>query len=156
MSSIKSWASIPSESGFTVENLPFGIFSTQDRTKRVGVAIGEEIIDLSQVYELNFLQHLNIPAEIFKADSLNPLMALGRTKSTELRKHLQSLLHINNESLKEVAAKVLVSQSEATMHMPVQIGDYTDFYSTQLEAFASWLSWQGFFYICFRYTNLSP
>lgn len=130
MSSIKSWVNIPAESGFTVENLPYGIFSTQQNSKRVGIAIGKEIIDLCEVSELSFLKNLNIDTEIFKADSLNPLMALGKNKHTELRKHLQSLLQINNNSLKEVADKVLVSQLEATMHMPVQIGDYTDFYSS--------------------------
>jgi len=130
MSSIKSWVNIPAESGFTVENLPFGIFSTKDRTKRVGVAIGKEIIDLSVANELNLLQNLDIPGEVYKAEYLNALMALGRAKSTALRNHLQTLLKADEEQLKAVAEKVLIKQLDAQMHMPVKVGDYTDFYSS--------------------------
>jgi len=130
MTSIKSWVNISAESGFTVENLPFGIFSTKERSERVGVAIGEQIIDLSAVQELNLLQTVDIDADVFKAHFLNPLMALGRAKSTALRNRLQQLLQVDEESLKAHASKVLVLQSEAQMHMPVKVGDYTDFYSS--------------------------
>jgi len=130
MSSIKSWVNIPEDSDFTVENLPFGIFSTKNRTKRVGVAIGEEIIDLSLAWGLNFFQNIDIPGEIFEADYLNALMSLGRAKSTGLRNRLQTLLQVDETSLKAESENVLVKQSDAQMHMPVKVGDYTDFYSS--------------------------
>jgi len=130
MTSIKSWVNIPAESGFTVENLPFGIFSTRDRSKRVGVAIGEQIIDLLTANELNLLPSVDIETEAFKAHTLNTLMSLGRAKSTALRNRLQELLQVGEDRMKAHASKILVLQSEAQMHMPVKVGDYTDFYSS--------------------------
>ncbi len=130
MSSIQSWVNIPADNGFTVENLPFGIFSTTDKCKRVGVAIGEYIIDLSALHELSFLQDVEIDQSVLMAENLNPLMALGRATSTAIRNKLQTLLQADNESLKAAGEKILVKQSESTMHMPVKVGDYTDFYSS--------------------------
>jgi len=131
MSKIESWINIPIESGFTVENLPYGIFSeTENDNKRIGVAIGNQIIDLFALSELGYLKELNIETSVLKNEYLNDFIALGKDTTNRLRTLLQQLLKVDNETLKKDATKILVNQSEATLHLPVKVGDYTDFYSS--------------------------
>ena len=131
MNKIESWITIPTESGFTVENLPFGIFTDNvNKTKRVGVAIGTQIIDLAAFEILGYTKELDIKASVFTNDYLNDLIALGKSKTNGLRTLLQTLLKADNETLKKDADKILVNQSEATLYLPVKVGDYTDFYSS--------------------------
>ena len=62
---LKSWVEVPYNSDFPIQNLPFGIFSTEKKNKRVGVAIGENIIDLASLKELGYLNELPFSAEDF-------------------------------------------------------------------------------------------
>ena len=56
---LKSWVKVPEKSDFPIQNLPFGIYSTNNKTKRVGVAIGDKILDLSTLFELGYLKSLS-------------------------------------------------------------------------------------------------
>ncbi|XP_055624864.1 fumarylacetoacetase [Toxorhynchites rutilus septentrionalis] len=126
---MKSFVPAPKSSDFPIENLPYGIFSTQQNPQhRIGVAIGEFILDLTTV-------HSFYPAkyhDVLTADVLNPLMSLGHEAWDEVRNITKNILlegselHLD-ELLKD---KALVSMSAAQMHLPVNIGDYTDFYSS--------------------------
>ncbi len=127
--SLRSWVHVPEHSDFPIQNLPYGIFSTGD-APRPGVAIGEHILDLRAVAELGFLTDIKIPAEVTSATVLNPLIGLGKPIWTTLRHRLIQLLSEGNQELKEHRSKVLIPMQQATMHMPVQVGDYTDFYSS--------------------------
>ena len=127
---LESWVNIPNHSDFTIYNLPYGIFQTADRSPRVGIAIGTQILDLYALSELNFLEETGIPPEVFNKAQLNDFIALGKPKWNALRKRVTTLLSAENESLKPHADKVLVAQEAATMLLPVKVGDYTDFYSS--------------------------
>lgn len=131
---LRTWVDVPDESDFTIYNLPYGIFSTKDDAKRAGVAIGSQILDLSYLQENGLLNSLNLPRGIFEKAILNDFMALGKPVWTALRNRLHELLAESNDEFKEHADKALVQQTEATMHMPVSIGDYTDFYSSEEHA----------------------
>lgn len=121
--------SIPPNSDFSIHNLPYGIFSTSaNPTKRAGVAVGEYIIDLAVAQSLGFFAELSLPADIFLRPFLNDFIALGKATTGKLRSVLQDILQ--NESKASEVGKTLVAQKDATMHLPVQIGDYTDFYSS--------------------------
>ncbi|GGX21176.1 fumarylacetoacetase [Pigmentiphaga litoralis] len=133
----KSW--VPSanraDSHFPIQNLPFGVFTPAASTEpRVGVAIGDEILDLS-VLEARGL--LNAPAGLFAQRTLNPFMAAGRDTWRSVRSQLTQLLSDDTATLRDDVAlrqSALVPQAQATMHLPVDIPGYTDFYSSREHA----------------------
>ena len=137
-SSLKSWLEISRESDFPIQNLPFGIYSTKNKTKRVGVAIGNQILDLSQLLKLGYLDSLSFCEHCFSNEYLNRMMGHGKLEIRELRNRISELLNVENPELtqnKHATAKVLDLQIESEMHLPVKIGDYTDFYSSEQHAF---------------------
>ncbi|MBR9853467.1 MAG: fumarylacetoacetase [Algicola sp.] len=117
---------IPENSDFSIHNIPFGIFSTQDRSPRVGVAVGEYILDLAAVAELDVF---DFNTALLEKDTLNDFISLGKEITTRVRKKIQYWLK-DDESVLAGKPELFVKQSEAQMHMPVAIGDYTDFYSS--------------------------
>lgn len=132
---IKStWVEIPENSDFTIHNLPYGIYSEADGIRKAGVAIGDEIINLDYLQEKGLLDELSIPDGIFCEDVLNDFMSLGKPVWTALRARLLELLDESNDELKSQKSAALVKQSDVQMHMPVQVGDYTDFYSSEEHA----------------------
>jgi fumarylacetoacetase len=131
---LTTWVDVPEGSDFSIYNLPYGIFSVEGDAKRAGVAIGEQILDLNCLQEKGLLDSLDLPYAIFQQDTLNAFMALGKPVWTALRARLHELLSESDEVLKEHAFETFVQQADATMHMPVQVGDYTDFYSSEEHA----------------------
>ncbi|MDW3194832.1 MAG: fumarylacetoacetase [Cytophagales bacterium] len=117
---------IPVDSHFTIHNIPFGIFSTETNAARVGVAIGDQILDLAAVAELGVF---DFDTAVLSNTVLNDFIALGKPVTNKVRTDIQSWLKDDQSVLAE-KANLFVQQSEATMHMPVHIGDYTDFYSS--------------------------
>ena len=117
---------IPENSDFSIHNIPFGIFSTQDRSPRIGVAIGEHILDLAAVAELDVF---DFNTALLEKDTLNDFISLGKEITTRVRKNIQHWLKDDNSVLAG-KPELFVKQSEAQMHMPVAVGDYTDFYSS--------------------------
>ena len=104
---------------FPIENLPYGVFSTQGTGPRVGVAFGDHILDLAT------LEGLDVPSGTFSVPSLNPFLGLGRPSWTAARAGITDLLAAGN-----VPDAALIPQVEATMHLPIEVGDFVDFYSS--------------------------
>jgi len=131
---MKSFVDIPADSDFTIYNLPYGVFTTAtDLSPKIGVAIGDKILSLPSICHLLNGPVLANNQNVFMSSTLNDFMALGKAAWDEAREFLQNLLSAENSQLKsdhELCAKAFVNQSEATMHLPVKIGDYTDFYSS--------------------------
>lgn len=128
--SLTSWISVPAGSDFPIQNLPFGIFSASDRSPRPGVAIGDLIVDLTVLAESGLLESTGLQVEDFRSDTLNSIMKHGKGGARKLRQRISVLLRSDNSEMQHLADKALVKQSEAEMHMPVSVGDYTDFYSS--------------------------
>ncbi len=124
-----SWIEVAPESDFPIQNLPFGIFSTQRRDRRIGVAIGDRIIDLRALAEAGHLDTIADRA-MFCVDDLNALMAAGRPIWRALRGRLGELLRVGGERALRDMPNALCSFEEARMHLPARIGDYIDFYSS--------------------------
>ncbi|HYK36894.1 fumarylacetoacetase [Alloacidobacterium sp.] len=117
---------------FPLQNLPFGVFSTRGCDSRIGVAIGDKVLDVRACAEQGLLRALN-PAlqQVCTAPTLNRLMSHGRRASTALRIRLTELLR--SDAVAEIRNKVerlLRPAAEVTMHLPAIIGDYTDFYAS--------------------------
>ncbi len=132
-----SWVEVPTSSDFPIQNLPFGIFSTSAVEKRIGVALGKHVIDLAALSQLGYLADLNIDHSVFLNENLNLLIDLGKSKTRELRNRISDLFEANNTELKnnqEHVNAVLLSVKDVELHMPVKVGDYTDFYSSKEHA----------------------
>ena len=128
---LTSWVDVPADSDFPIQNLPFGIFSTADRSARPGVAIGEHILDLTEVSALGLLDGFGCERGDFESATLNAFIGRGKHATRAVRNRLGELLQAGATELADHASRVLVAQSDATMHLPVQVGDYTDFYSSE-------------------------
>lgn len=131
--SLKSWIEVPSNCDFPIQNLPFGIFKTQSSNSRVGIAIGDQVLDLSVLNKLGFLDDFKIDDSVFSNQYLNDFIALGKPLCRSIRHRISNLLSINNPDLrdnKDARYKVLNFMSNVQMQMPVKVGDYTDFYSS--------------------------
>ena len=126
---MQSWIKVDKNSDFSIYNLPFGIFSESDQIKRVGIAIGDHVIDLYAAYELGVFKDLNFDISVFESDYLNDFIALGKPVTVKVRADIQFELCNENSVLKSHPT-VFIKQSVVTMHIPVKIGDYTDFYSS--------------------------
>lgn len=129
---LSSWVEVPKNSDFTIYNLPFGIFKNKKLSPRIGIAIGDKIVDLSVLDQEGFFANMFLPEGIFIKESLNELIALGKVQTKKIRERVQSLLLADNGELRDHSArgKVMVTRKEAEMLLPVKIGDYTDFYSS--------------------------
>jgi fumarylacetoacetase len=135
---LTSWVNVPEQSDFPIQNLPFGIYSTESKTQRVGVAIGNEILDISSLFELNYLNELPFKKEDFSSNFLNEMMSYGKKETRNLRNRISDLLNSSNSELsanENDVKKCFDLQSESTMHLPINIGDYTDFYSSEQHAY---------------------
>lgn len=126
MKKLETWVSIPKNSDFSIYNLPFGIFSVNHGVPNAGIAIGEQIVDLSALADLGLLA---ISGTYFRKATLNDFIGLGKKITNKVRLDVQRLLILENSPLKD-HPEVFLAQNEVKMHLPVHIGDYTDFYSS--------------------------
>jgi len=129
---LKSFIDVPRESHFPIQNLPFGIFRPRTGAARVGVAIGEYVVDLAALEQKEHFA-LGQDRHLFSTDSLNAFLALGRPAWGETRAILQHLLAADTPTLRDDSAlrdRVFYAQKDVTMQLPARIGDYTDFYSS--------------------------
>ena len=126
---MQSWIKVDKNSDFSIYNLPFGIFSESDQIKRVGIAIGDHVIDLYAAYELGVFKDLNFDISVLESGYLNDFIALGKAVTVKVRADIQFELCNENSVLKSHPS-VFIKQSVVTMHLPVKVGDYTDFYSS--------------------------
>lgn len=130
MTPLRSFIPVDPDAPFPIQNLPYGVFSTPDTPARIGVAIGDQILDLSVLEAANLLP----TRRTFYHDSLNRFMAAGKATWDSVRARLQILLREDHAELRDdtdLRARAFVPQRSATMHLPAQIGDFTDFYSSR-------------------------
>ncbi len=125
---MKTWLDISPNSDFSIHNLPFGIFSVDGSPKRIGMAIGEVVIDLVRALELGVITDNTLTIAELENEYLNDFIALGKNVTQSVRMEVQKSLCDDQSPLKNSSA--LISMGDVTMHLPVKIGDYTDFYSS--------------------------
>ena len=119
---MKSWVDSAEGSDFPIENLPLGIFSVGERRRRAGVAIGDYVLDLTAIIDLLDEQwHEDLCQPV-----LNGWLARGHEAQDQLRERLAELL--TDERYRDDVESALIGQTEARMHVPCLVGDFTDFY----------------------------
>ena len=123
-----SWVQVPDGSPFPATNLPYGVFSYDGEPPRVGVALGDHVLDLAPVAAIEGLDG----GHVFQAPSLAPFMALGRPAWTAVRSWLTELLE--HEGYRDLVESHLLAMRDVTLHLPFDVADYVDFYSSQHHA----------------------
>jgi fumarylacetoacetase len=133
---LRSFIPVDPASDFPIQNLPYGVFSSKDGlAPRVGVAIGEYVLDLWQLAQDCRIDVVE-PA-VFAASSLNPFMALGPTLWSKTRARISELLRHDHPELRdnpELRARALVPLADVRLHLPIAVAGYTDFYSSKEHA----------------------
>jgi fumarylacetoacetase len=131
---LKSFIEVAADSHFPIQNLPFGIFRPAEGAARVGIAIGDFVLDLSVLEELGHFQTPEFQnRRVFSESALNAFLALGRPAWRKAREVIQHLLDADTPALRDDAtlrARAFHAQKDVTMQLPARIGDYTDFYSS--------------------------
>ena len=123
-----TWLDLPDDSAYGIDNLPFGVFSTADEAPRVGVRVGDQVVDLAPVAATEALEG----AELFAQPSLNPFMAQGRPTWAAVRSWLVDLL--TQPTGADVVAPYLLPLDAVTLHLPFEVADYVDFYASESHA----------------------
>ena len=135
--SLVSWVEVKQNSDFPIQNLPLGVFKTEQLKPRVGMRIGEFVIDMKSLQVLGYLDNLPFSPNAFDSSSLNLLMKKGKLASRRLRDRVSDLLEKDSTELQNNehhVNQVLIPVEQTSMLMPVEIGDYTDFYSSKEHA----------------------
>ncbi|MEO5569007.1 MAG: fumarylacetoacetase, partial [Gemmatimonadaceae bacterium] len=121
---------------FPIQNLPFGVFSTdgEPESGRIGVAIGDEILDVTAALEHGLIgDEGRIAAHGCDSPRLNELMSLDHRTVSGLRRAIGDLLDVASEmgaKAAKIRERILIAQRLAVMHLPADVGDYTDFYAS--------------------------
>jgi fumarylacetoacetase len=121
---MKTWVEGAAGSHFDVDNLPYGVFSYAGEEPRVGVRIGDQVLDLAPVAASEMLD----VHHVFQEPTLNPLMAEGRQVAQSVRRWIIGLL--TDETERELVEPHLSPLAEVTLHLPVEVADYVDFYAS--------------------------
>jgi fumarylacetoacetase len=133
----RSWVDVPPNSDFSIHNIPFGIFKYKQLSPRAGIAIGTLVLDLHQLYTEGYFQKFNLSTDVFNRPHLNDFFSYGRKIISGVRSEIISLLRADSAALekdKPVISKALYPLTEVEMLCPVNIPNYTDFYSSEEHA----------------------
>jgi fumarylacetoacetase len=128
-----SWLHVGKNSDFPIQNIPFGVFLTRDDIITIGTRIGDTAIDLGALHQLGYFDGIPLTDDIFLQDTLNDFIADGRKTWRLVRNRIAEIFDAENKKLKDNLKHkeiVLFRLDEIEMQLPVQIGDYTDFYSS--------------------------
>lgn len=133
----KSWLPIEKGTDFPIQNIPFGVFLTKEDIITIGTRIGEYVIDLSAFHQLGYFDGIPLTDDLFMQDSLNDFIADGRKTWRLVRNRIAEVFDAENPSLRknEKHKEVIIFDvNEVEMLLPVDVGDYTDFYSSKEHA----------------------
>jgi len=130
---IKTWIEVSENSDFPIQNIPFGIVKANNEVF-VATRIGNTVINL---YTVARLGHFNIEKEVFASCRLNDFMLLGKQVTRDVRNEISDIFNDNNEETKNNSElqSALMNINDVEMLMPVEVGDYTDFYSSEQHAY---------------------
>ena len=133
----KSWIPVPENSDFPIQNIPFGVFITKEDVITIGTRIGNCAIDMGALQQLGYFEGIELTDDMFMQDTLNDFISDGKKTWRLVRNRLAELFDENNPKLrdnKEHREVVIFKVEDIEMLLPVQIGDYTDFYSSKEHA----------------------
>jgi len=129
-----SWLHVGKDSDFPIQNIPFGVFLTRDDIITIGSRIGDTAIDLGALHQLGYFKDIPLTDDIFLQDTLNDFIADGRKTWRLVRNRIAEIFDVENDTLKNnIPHKeiILFRLDEIEMQLPIQVGDFTDFYASK-------------------------
>ncbi|KAB7743230.1 fumarylacetoacetase [Nostocoides sp. F2B08] len=123
-----TWLDLAADDPFGIDNLPYGVFSTEGTAPRVGVRVGDRVLDLAPCAEDAGMES----ALVWRAETLNPFLALGAHAWRSAREWVTEILV--NDSYRDAVEPHLLPLSDVTMHLPIAVADYVDFYASEHHA----------------------
>lgn len=133
----KSWIEVPKNSDFPIQNIPFGVFITKEDVITIGTRIGDSAIDMGALQQLGYFEGIDLTDDMFMQDTLNDFISDGKKTWRLVRNRLAEIFDSENATLrdnKKHKEVVIFDVKDIEMLLPVQIGDYTDFYSSKEHA----------------------
>jgi fumarylacetoacetase len=133
----KSWIKVSDNSDFPIQNIPFGVFLTKEDVVTIGTRIGDCAIDMGALQQLGYFEGIDLTDDMFMQDTLNDFISDGKKTWRLVRNRLADLFDEKNPKLrdnKEHCEVVIFKICDIEMLLPVQIGDFTDFYSSKEHA----------------------
>ena len=134
-----SWLEIGPDSDFSMYNIPFGIYSVEGNEPRPATRIGNTVVDLSVLADFGYFDDLDIDdLTVFYQPFLNHFIDLGKPLTHKVRSRIIELFSLGNDDLKgnpDACEFALIDAEKVTMHMPVKVGNYTDFYASEQHAY---------------------
>lgn len=133
----RTWLDTQPHTDFPIQNIPFGVFLTRDDIITIGTRIGDYAIDLGALHQLGYFKGIELTDDIFLQDSLNDFISDGKKTWRLVRNRISDIFLKDNPALRDHAEhrkQVLFTMDEIEMQLPVQVGDYTDFYASKEHA----------------------
>ncbi len=133
----KSWLHVDKNSDFPIQNIPFGVFLTKEDITTIGTRIGNYAIDLAALHQLGYFEGIPLTDDLFMQDTLNDFISDGRTTWRLVRNRIADIFDEENKKLKENIKQrddVIFDIKEIEMLLPIDICDFTDFYSSKNHA----------------------
>ncbi len=131
---LKSWVNASPNSDFPIQNLPFGVFYTANKPARIGTRIYDYVLDLSAATHFDYFDDIHFDKKVFSSNKLNDFMACGKPVWQAVRQRISNLLagdEVNTIKMSQFEEDgLLIPISKVEMLLPVQIPNYTDFYSS--------------------------
>ncbi len=132
---LESFIKVDPENHFPIQNLPYGVFRPpHDPAPRIGVAIGDYILDLAELERRGLLTDFGAEQKVFDREQLNAFLQLSRPAWTQVRSRLTDLLRADSRELRDnepLRQQVLLPMDQCEMLLPIAVPDYTDFYSSR-------------------------
>lgn len=142
----KSWLPVSEGSDFPIQNIPFGVFITRDDIITIGTRIGEYVIDLGAFHQLGYFKGIPLTDDMFMQDSLNDFISDGRKTWRLVRNRIADVFDAKNPALRDNLKHrdvIIFNINEVEMLLPINVGDYTDFYSSKEHATNVGLMFRG-------------
>lgn len=133
----KSWLQVSENSDFPIQNIPFGVFITKEDVVTIGTRIGDFAIDMGALQQLGYFEGIELTDDMFMQDTLNDFISDGKKTWRLVRNRLAEIFDAENSELRDNKSHrdvVVFNIKDVEMQLPVQIGDYTDFYSSREHA----------------------
>ena len=129
-----SWVHVPEGSDFPIQNLPYGVFADAAGV-RCGAAIGESIFDLARAEGAGLFANTGLDRDTFRSETLNAFLGHSRGVWSSVRSHIADVLDAHNANGRQFCHEHgLVIDHPVQMRMPIEVGDYVDFYSSEQHA----------------------
>lgn len=132
---LRSWVKVTDDSDFPIQNIPFGIGLLPSGNKVVCTRIGDQVVDLVGMFDAGLLPVAGLTRVVLHAGHLNDFIALGKEKTSGVRAAIvETLQESAGTATRDMMNGCKHHISKVQMCLPVDIGDYTDFYSSREHA----------------------